>query len=111
MESELDAMSKLETMFLANVVIEDNTVIGNDVILESSGVIVGSDGFGYTQTEEGSHKLPQIGHVIIEDDVEIGANTTVDRASMGSTVIGKGSKIDNLVQIILLKYKHKYLSL
>lgn len=83
---------------LANVVIEDNCVIGDHVIL-NPGVTVGSDGFGYTQTEEGSHKLPQIGNVIIENHVEIGANTTIDRASMGSTVIGEGTKIDNLVQI------------
>lgn len=82
----------------ANVVIEDNCVIGDHVIL-NPGVVVGSDGFGYTQTEEGSHKLPQIGNVIIENHVEVGANTTIDRASMGSTVIGEGSKIDNLVQI------------
>jgi UDP-3-O-[3-hydroxymyristoyl] glucosamine N-acyltransferase len=82
----------------ANVVIEDNCVIGDHVIL-NPGVIVGSDGFGYTQTEEGSHKLPQIGNVIIEDHVEVGANTTIDRASMGSTMIGEGTKIDNLVQI------------
>jgi len=82
----------------SNVVIEDNSIIGDNVIL-NPGVIVGSDGFGYTQTEMGSHKLPQIGNVIIENDVEVGSNTTIDRASMGSTIIGEGTKIDNLVQI------------
>ena len=76
--------------------VEDNSIIGDNVIL-NPGVIIGSDGFGYTQTETGSHKLPQIGNVILESDVEIGANTTIDRASMGSTVIGEGTKIDNLV--------------
>ena len=83
---------------LSNVVIEDNCVIGDHVTL-NPGVVIGSDGFGYTQTEEGNHKLPQIGNVVIEDRVEVGANTTIDRASMGSTVIGEGTKIDNLVQI------------
>ena len=82
----------------ANVVIEDRSVIGNRVIL-NPGVVIGGDGFGYTQTEEGNVKLPQIGNVVIEDDVEIGANSTIDRGSLGSTVIGRGTKIDNLVQI------------
>jgi UDP-3-O-[3-hydroxymyristoyl] glucosamine N-acyltransferase len=82
----------------ANVVIEDRSIIGHRVIL-NPGVVIGGDGFGYTQTEEGNVKLPQIGNVILEDDVEIGANSTVDRGSLGSTVIGRGTKIDNLVQI------------
>jgi len=87
-----------EVQILANVVIEDNSVIGHRVIL-NPGVVIGGDGFGYTQTEEGSIKLPQIGNVIIEDDVEVGSNTTIDRGSLGPTIIGKGTKIDNLVQI------------
>lgn len=81
-----------------NVTIEDNSVIGDRVIL-NPGVVVGSDGFGYTQTDDGNVKLPQIGNVIIEDDVEVGANSTIDRGSLGATIIGKGTKIDNLVQI------------
>jgi len=72
--------------------------VGNRVILHA-GVVIGGDGFGYV-FEEGRHqKFPQLGGVIIEDDVEIGCNTTVDRGSLGTTVIGEGTKIDNLVQI------------
>ena len=72
--------------------------IGNRVILHA-GVVVGSDGFGYVFAEGCHHKFPQVGQVIIEDDVEIGANTTLDRGSLGATVVGQGTKIDNLVQI------------
>jgi len=72
--------------------------IGNRVILHS-GVVVGSDGFGYVFAEGQYEKFPQRGEVVIEDDVEIGSNSTVDRGSLGVTVIGQGSKIDNLVQI------------
>jgi UDP-3-O-[3-hydroxymyristoyl] glucosamine N-acyltransferase len=72
--------------------------IGNRVILHS-GVVVGSDGFGYVFAEGHYEKFPQLGGVVIEDDVEIGSNSTVDRGSLGVTVIGQGSKIDNLVQI------------
>ncbi|MBA3614141.1 MAG: UDP-3-O-(3-hydroxymyristoyl)glucosamine N-acyltransferase [Nitrospirales bacterium] len=73
-------------------------VIGNRVIVHS-GTVIGSDGFGYVQHEGRHHKIPQLGHVIIEDDVELGANVTVDRATFGSTVIKRGTKIDNQVQI------------
>lgn len=72
--------------------------IGNRVVLHA-GVVVGSDGFGYVLAEGRHHKFPQIGQVVIEDDVEIGANTTIDRGSLGTTLIGEGSKIDNLVQV------------
>ena len=72
--------------------------IGHRVILHS-GVVVGSDGFGYVFAEGHYEKFPQRGGVVIEDDVEIGSNSTVDRGSLGVTVIGQGSKIDNLVQI------------
>ncbi len=72
--------------------------IGNRVILHS-GVVVGSDGFGYVFAEDHYEKFPQRGGVVIEDDVEIGSNSTVDRGSLGVTVIGQGTKIDNLVQI------------
>lgn len=81
-----------------NVVIYDGTRIGNRCIIHS-GVVIGSDGYGFA-THEGKHyKIPQIGIVRIEDDVEIGAGSTIDRAALGETVIGEGTKIDNLVQI------------
>jgi UDP-3-O-[3-hydroxymyristoyl] glucosamine N-acyltransferase len=72
--------------------------IGNRVVIHS-GTVIGSDGFGYVFAEGRHHKFPQLGRVIIEDDVEIGSNTTIDRGSLGDTVIGQGTKIDNLVQI------------
>jgi UDP-3-O-[3-hydroxymyristoyl] glucosamine N-acyltransferase len=64
-----------------------------------SGVVIGSDGYGFAQEGGRHHKIPQVGIVRIEDDVEIGAGTTIDRAALGETVIGEGTKIDNLVQI------------
>ncbi|MGL4346686.1 MAG: UDP-3-O-(3-hydroxymyristoyl)glucosamine N-acyltransferase [Chitinophagaceae bacterium] len=100
-----------------HVYIGDNVQIGDDVILYSgvkiyhdcllgnriiihSGAIIGADGFGFAKQEDGSYKkIPQIGNVIIEDDVEIGANTTIDRAVMNSTIVGKGVKLDNLIMI------------
>jgi UDP-3-O-[3-hydroxymyristoyl] glucosamine N-acyltransferase len=83
-----------------NVFIEDDCTIGNNVILHS-GVAIGADGFGYVRGGflDGYVKFPQIGTVVIEDDVEIGANSCVDRGSLGMTRIGRGTKIDNLVQI------------
>jgi UDP-3-O-[3-hydroxymyristoyl] glucosamine N-acyltransferase len=94
-----------------NVRISDNTVlhpgvsvyqdckIGKDCIIHA-GTIIGADGFGFAPDADGKfHKVPQIGNVIVEDDVEIGSNTTIDRATMGSTIIRKGAKIDNLCQI------------
>lgn len=83
----------------ARVVIRENCAIGNRVILQP-GAVIGSCGFGYTPDKQGRHiKLNQVGNVLIEDDVEIGANATIDRARFKSTRIGQGSKIDNLVQI------------
>jgi UDP-3-O-[3-hydroxymyristoyl] glucosamine N-acyltransferase len=72
--------------------------IGNRVILHA-GAVIGSDGFGYVFAEGRHVKFPQLGKIVIEDDVEIGSNTTLDRGSLGSTIIGQGTKIDNLVQI------------
>ena len=87
------------TILYSGVKVYYNCVVGNDCILHA-GVVVGSDGFGFEPDAKGvNQKLPQIGNVIIEDDVEIGANTTVDRAMMGSTIIRCNAKIDNLVQI------------
>jgi UDP-3-O-[3-hydroxymyristoyl] glucosamine N-acyltransferase len=101
----------------SNVVIGDNVNIGNNVILNPgviiysdcilgnnitvhAGAVIGSDGFGFAPTSDGSYKkVPQLGNVVIEDHVEIGANTTIDRATIGSTIIRKGVKLDNLVQV------------
>ena len=82
----------------ANVVVRDGCQVGDRVILHA-GVVVGSDGFGYAGGGDARVKIPQTGIVIIEDDVEIGANTTIDRATLGKTLIRRGVKIDNLVQI------------
>ncbi len=81
-----------------HVTLMDGTRVGDKVILHA-GVVLGSDGFGFAQAAQGLEKFPQIGRVVIEDNVEIGANTTIDRAALGETRIGKGTKIDNLVQI------------
>jgi UDP-3-O-[3-hydroxymyristoyl] glucosamine N-acyltransferase len=87
------------TILYAGAKIYHNCKIGNDCIIHA-GVVIGSDGFGFAPQKDGSYKkIPQIGNVIIEDDVEIGANTTIDRATMGSTIIRKGVKLDNLIQI------------
>lgn len=87
------------TILYSGVKIYYNCAVGKDCILHA-GVVVGSDGFGFEpDANKINQKLPQIGNVVIEDDVEIGANTTVDRAMMGSTIIRKNAKIDNLVQI------------
>jgi UDP-3-O-[3-hydroxymyristoyl] glucosamine N-acyltransferase len=83
----------------SGVKIYHECIIGNNCTFHS-GTVIGSDGFGFAPQSEGEYKkIPQIGNVIIEDDVEIGANVTVDRATMGSTIIRKGVKLDNLIQI------------
>jgi UDP-3-O-[3-hydroxymyristoyl] glucosamine N-acyltransferase len=81
-----------------NVVLYDGAQLGDRVILHA-GVVIGADGFGYVRSEAGYHKFPQMGRVVVEDDVEIGANTCVDRGALGRTRIGRGTKIDNLVQV------------
>ena len=81
-----------------NVTIRENVKIGKNVIVYS-GAVIGSDGFGYVPEKGMHYKIPQVGGVIIEDNVEIGANTTIDKATVGNTIIGCGTKIDNLVQI------------
>lgn len=83
----------------AGVRVYDDCVIGNNCILHS-GAVVGSDGFGFAPQDDGTYKkIPQLGNVVLEDDVEIGANTAIDCGTFGSTIIRKGAKIDNLVQI------------
>jgi UDP-3-O-[3-hydroxymyristoyl] glucosamine N-acyltransferase len=86
-------------ILFSGVKVYHNCVIGNNCTIHA-GSVIGSDGFGFAPTEDGSYKkIPQMGNVIIEDDVEIGTNSVIDRATLGSTVIRKGVKIDNLVQI------------
>ena len=80
------------------VVLRDGVALGDRVIIHS-GAVIGADGFGYAREGTGYLKIPQVGRVVIEDDVEVGANTTIDRATLGETRIGRGTKIDNQVQI------------
>ena len=81
-----------------NVCIYEDCVIGKNCIIHS-GVVIGADGFGFLLMDGVQQKIPQVGNVIIHDDVEIGANSCIDRATLGSTIIGQGTKVDNLVQI------------
>lgn len=87
-----------DSVLYPNVTVREQCSIGRRVIIHS-GTVIGSDGFGYVQHDGRHHKIPQIGSVVIEDDVELGANVTVDRATFGQTVIKRGTKVDNLVQI------------
>jgi UDP-3-O-[3-hydroxymyristoyl] glucosamine N-acyltransferase len=83
----------------AHAVVRENCIVGNHVLLQN-GVVMGADGFGFAKTLEGRwHKIPQPAGVVIEDDVEVQANSCIDRASVGETRIGRGVKIDNLVQV------------
>lgn len=87
-----------DSVVMPRVVLYPRTEIGRDCILHA-GVVVGSDGFGFATSEGRHHKVPQLGKVVIGDEVELGANTTVDRGALGETVVGAGSKLDNLVMI------------
>jgi UDP-3-O-[3-hydroxymyristoyl] glucosamine N-acyltransferase len=88
-----------DSIIYAGVKIYDSCSLGSRVVIHS-GTVIGGDGFGFAPQRDGTYKkVPQIGNVIIEDDVEIGANTTIDRATMGSTCIKKGVKLDNLIQV------------
>jgi UDP-3-O-[3-hydroxymyristoyl] glucosamine N-acyltransferase len=87
-----------DALIYPNVAILDRCQVGARVIIHS-GTVIGADGFGFVPLPTGFHKIPQLGVVVIEDDVEIGANCTVDRGALGETRIGKGVKIDNLVQV------------
>lgn len=87
-----------DSIIYANVVIREKTSIGRRVIIHG-GAVIGSDGFGFVQTNGRYVKVPQVGRVVIEDDVEIGANVTIDRATTGVTLIKRGTKMDNLIQI------------
>jgi len=87
-----------DTVIHPNVVLYDGVSVGNRVILHA-GVCIGADGFGYVRDDMGYHKFPQIGTCVIEDDVEIGAHTCIDRAALGTTRIGRGTKLDNMVHV------------
>jgi UDP-3-O-[3-hydroxymyristoyl] glucosamine N-acyltransferase len=87
-----------DCLIYPRVTIRERIIIGDRVTIHS-GTVIGSDGFGFATVCGVHHKIPQIGIVVIEDDVDIGANVTIDRARFGKTVIGKGTKIDNLVQV------------
>jgi UDP-3-O-[3-hydroxymyristoyl] glucosamine N-acyltransferase len=87
-----------DCVLYANVTVREGCVLGDRVVLQP-GVVVGSDGYGYARDGHRHVKIPQIGIAVIEDDVEVGAGTTIDRAALGETRIGRGTKIDNLVQI------------
>ena len=87
-----------DTVLFPNVVIYSRTQIGNRVRIHA-GTVIGSDGYGYVLDEGRHRKILQVGNVVIHDDVEIGANSAIDRAALGSTVIGQGTKIDNLVHV------------
>jgi UDP-3-O-[3-hydroxymyristoyl] glucosamine N-acyltransferase len=87
-----------DSVLYPNVVVREGCSLGARVIVHS-GTVIGSDGFGYVQHEGRHRKIPQLGGVVIEDDVELGANVTIDRATLGNTVIKQGTKVDNLVQI------------
>jgi len=82
----------------AGVVVREDVRIGDRVVLHP-GVVIGADGFGFAPTPDGAVKIPQTGTVVIEDDVEIGANTTIDRATLGATIVRRGAKLDNLVMV------------
>lgn len=87
-----------DSLIYPNVTIREKSKLGRRVVVHS-GTVIGSDGFGYETVNGVHHKIPQVGIVVIEDDVELGSNVSVDRARFGQTHIGKGTKIDNLVQI------------
>ncbi|HKK72905.1 MAG TPA: UDP-3-O-(3-hydroxymyristoyl)glucosamine N-acyltransferase [Candidatus Krumholzibacteria bacterium] len=87
-----------DALLYPRVVIREHCRVGDRVIVHA-GAVIGSDGFGYAREGAAVHKIPQIGNVVIEEDVEIGANACIDRATTGETVIGAGSKLDNLVQV------------
>ncbi len=93
-----DSVIGEDSLLYPNVVVREGCRIGARVIIHS-GTVIGSDGFGYVQYQGRHQKIPQLGGVVIEDDVELGANVTIDRATFGDTVIKRGSKIDNLVQV------------
>lgn len=82
----------------SGVKIYDGCIVGDNCVIHAN-TVIGGDGFGFQPTQDGFKKIPQLGNVVLENDVEIGSNCSIDRATIGSTIIGKGTKIDNLIQI------------
>jgi UDP-3-O-[3-hydroxymyristoyl] glucosamine N-acyltransferase len=93
-----DTQIGANTRIYSNVAIRDRCIVGERCVIHS-GAVIGADGFGFQRIEDHYEKIPQVGSVLIEDDVEIGANTTIDRARLDQTIVGAGTKIDNLVMI------------
>ena len=93
-----DCVVGAETVLHSHVILYDGTQVGNRVVIHA-GAVLGSDGFGFAPEEGRQMKIPQVGNVVIEDEVEVGANVCIDRATLGTTRIRRGTKIDNLVQI------------
>jgi UDP-3-O-[3-hydroxymyristoyl] glucosamine N-acyltransferase len=93
-----DCVVEEDCLLHPHSVLYDHTVVGARAILQA-GAVLGSDGFGYASDARGHHRIPQVGRVVLGEDVDIGVNTAIDRATLGETRVGKGSKIDNLVQV------------
>jgi UDP-3-O-[3-hydroxymyristoyl] glucosamine N-acyltransferase len=93
-----DSVVESRAVMHPHVVLREDVEVGRGVVVHA-GAVLGADGFGYVFDGTSHRKIPQVGRVVVEDDVEIGANVTIDRATLGSTVVGRGTKIDNLVQI------------
>src|SRR5438132_1472073 len=98
-ETRAESVASLDSAGVSQIsYVEDGMTSGSGVIVDA-GVVIGADRFGFVRGDMGYHKFPQIATVVIEDDVELGANTTVDRAALGRTRIGKGTKLDNMVHV------------
>ncbi len=93
-----DASIGRDCLLHAGVIVREECVLGDRVVIQP-GAVVGSDGFGFVPTRDGNVKIPQLGAVIVEDDVEIGANCTLDRGTLGDTIVRRGTKLDNLVHL------------
>jgi len=94
----VDAVIGDDCLLHANVTVRERSILGNRVIIQP-GAVIGADGFGFAPNGQSYYKIPQIGHVVIEDDVEIGACSCIDRGTLGVTLVARGVKIDNLVQV------------
>jgi UDP-3-O-[3-hydroxymyristoyl] glucosamine N-acyltransferase len=93
-----DASVGEDCIIYSGAAVRDRCLVGNRCVLHP-GAVIGADGFGFSTDGDGHHKIPQIGRAVLEDDVEIGANSCVDRGTVGDTIVGRGSKLDNLVMV------------